>query len=67
MFLFLLILCFFHQLHVGFTGDEGGNTEYGTFEGTPNRRLHQVWDEDMIEKRINDDFGGDNTTYLQFC
>lgn len=44
---------------------QGGNTEYGTFCGTSNRRLHQVWDEDMIEKRINDDFNGDNSTYLQ--
>lgn len=56
-----------HQpLHVGFTSDEGGNTQIGTFEGTYGRRLHQVWDEDMIEKRINDDYQGDNSTYLQY-
>jgi len=56
-----------HQpLHVGFTSDEGGNTIKGTFEGTYGRKLHQVWDEDMIEKRINDDYQGDNSTYLQY-
>jgi len=56
-----------HQpLHVGFKGDEGGNTEKGTFEGTDNRKLHQIWDTDMIEKRMNDDFEGDNTTYYEY-
>jgi len=56
-----------HQpLHVGFTSDEGGNTEKGTFEGTDDRKLHQIWDIDMVEKRINDDYQGDNTTYLQY-
>jgi hypothetical protein len=56
-----------HQpLHVGFTSDAGGNTEYGTFEGTDGLRLHEIWDTEMIEYRINNDFNGDNSTYLQY-
>lgn len=56
-----------HQpLHVGFTSDWGGNQQVGTFEGTPDRKLHQVWDEDMIEKRLNDEFKGANATYMDY-
>jgi hypothetical protein len=55
-----------HQpLHVGFEGDQGGNTYTGTFEGTPDRKLHQVWDEDMLEKRLGD-YNGNNATYLKY-
>jgi len=56
-----------HQpLHVGFTTDEGGNTEYGTFMTRTHRRLHQLWDEDIIEKRIYDNFSDTNSTYLSY-
>jgi hypothetical protein len=55
-----------HQpLHVGFTGDEGGNTISGTYEGQDGIKLHHVWDYNMIEQRIANSFGGDNSTYLQ--
>jgi len=56
-----------HQpLHVGFTSDQGGNTLVGSFCGHKSRKLHQVWDGDIIDKRIKEDFGGSNTTYLQY-
>lgn len=57
-----------HQpLHCGFNSDEGGNTIVGTFEQTKGRKLHQVWDNDMVDKRIKEDFSGVNSTYLQYC
>jgi len=55
-----------HQpLHVGFKGDEGGNTIRGTFEGSSDS-LHYVWDTDMIEKHLNDDFNNDQDQYVQY-
>jgi len=56
-----------HQpLHVGFRGDAGGNTISGTFQKQHNRKLHQVWDEDMLDKRLREDFGRDNSTYVDY-
>src|SRR5690242_11305477 len=55
-----------HQpLHVGFASDEGGNTELGRFMTSTNVRLHHVWDTSMIDKRVREDFGNSNITYLQ--
>lgn len=57
-----------HQpLHVGFTSDEGGNTITGTFEGSDYPvRLHAIWDTSIIEKRLNDDYNGDNSSYVSY-
>lgn len=55
-----------HQpLHVGFTGDEGGNTIVGTYEGTSEVKLHHIWDTSMLDQRIANSFNNDNSTYLQ--
>jgi hypothetical protein len=57
-----------HQpLHTGFTTDQGGNLQKGTFCGVKGRKLHQIWDDDMISKRIKDDFNGDNAAYMKYC
>jgi len=54
-----------HQpLHVSFTSDEGGNSIHGTFEGETTN-LHAVWDEKIIQTRVNNDYNGDNTAYTQ--
>jgi len=56
-----------HQpLHTGFTTDQGGNLQKGTFCGVKGRKLHQIWDDDMISKRIKDDFNGDNAAYMKY-
>jgi len=55
-----------HQpLHTGFKGDEGGNDIRGTFEGSSDS-LHYVWDTDMIEKHLNDDFNNDQSQYVSY-
>jgi len=52
-----------HQpLHVAFASDRGGNDITGTFEGD-DYNLHAVWDNAIIEKRMSDDFNGDQDQY----
>jgi len=54
-----------HQpLHVGFTSDEGGNSQSGQFIDTNNIKLHAIWDTAIIQKRIDDDFNGSQSDYL---
>jgi len=55
-----------HQpLHVGFTTDKGGNTFTGTFEGE-SVNLHEIWDVNIIVKRMDDDFGSNQTAYTEY-
>jgi len=55
-----------HQpLHCGFTSDEGGNTFKGVFNGHK-INLHQVWDSYIIYERLDNDFSGDATAYLNY-
>jgi len=55
-----------HQpLHVAFTTDKGGNTITGTFEGA-STNLHVIWDTLIIVKRMNDDFSGNQTAFMQY-
>jgi len=55
-----------HQpLHCGFTTDRGGNT----FEGKFNKKkvnLHEIWDTSIVAERIANDFGGNQSDYLNF-
>jgi len=56
-----------HQpLHVGFINDMGGNAQKGTFFNTHNLTLHHVWDNNMIEKRIKDSFGGNAANFASY-
>jgi len=55
-----------HQpLHVGFTGDEGGNDITGQFEGK-STNLHSVWDTPLVQMRIDNDFSGDQDSYTNY-
>jgi hypothetical protein len=55
-----------HQpLHVGFTADHGGNSIHGTFFGKQ-MNLHQVWDNGLIDQRINQDFQGSHPDYVDY-
>jgi len=55
-----------HQpLHVGFTTDEGGNTFEGKFNDKK-ANLHEVWDTLIITERMNNDFQGNATLYLNY-
>jgi len=55
-----------HQpLHVGFTTDRGGNS----FEGKFNNKkvnLHEIWDTSIVAERIDNDFSGNQSLYLDF-
>jgi len=52
-----------HQpLHVGFTGDEGGNTIFGTFLSA-STSLHDVWDTHIIDEILSTQFEGNSTAY----
>jgi len=54
-----------HQpLHTGFRSNKGGNTWKGTFMGEE-CNLHEVWDGKLIQKRMDDDFGGDQEKFTQ--
>jgi len=56
-----------HQpLHVGFTTDEGGNTEKGTFLGGKSETLHAIWDTAIIMQRLNDTFDNNQTEYANY-
>lgn len=47
--------------------DAGGNAQSGSFCGRKGRKLHQIWDSDMITRRLNEpQFGGNNATYLSY-
>lgn len=55
-----------HQpLHCGFGSDEGGNKITGQFNGY-NDNLHAIWDTWIIEERIKNDFGKDQSQYLNY-
>jgi len=55
-----------HQpLHVSFASDRGGNDITGTFFGDP-MNLHQVWDSGIINQRIQTDFSGSQTKYVNY-
>lgn len=43
----------------------GGNKMIVNWAGRP-KGLHEVWDTLMISKRVNDDFGGNYTNYLNY-
>jgi len=50
-----------HQpLHVGFTSDEGGNTETGKFLDH-STTLHDVWDTYIIDELISEKFSGNDS------
>lgn len=55
-----------HQpLHCGFTSDEGGNTFEGTFNGRK-VNLHEVWDSSILYERMDNDFQGNQSAYLNY-
>jgi len=55
-----------HQpLHVGFVGDEGGNSITGKYDGK-STNLHSIWDTSLINDRLDDDFNGDQDQWLQY-
>jgi len=55
-----------HQpLHVGFIGDKGGNEIEGTYFGS-STSLHEIWDTGLINSRIQYDFDGSQTKYLDY-
>jgi len=52
-----------HQpLHVAFASDRGGNSIKGKFENKKGN-LHEVWDNQIIAKRMKDDFDNDQDEY----
>jgi len=55
-----------HQpLHVGFAGDEGGNSIKGKYDDK-STNLHSVWDTSLINDRLDDEFNGDQDQWLQY-
>ncbi|KAL2917858.1 hypothetical protein HK105_202731 [Polyrhizophydium stewartii] len=45
--------------------DKGGNSDKITFDGKK-KNLHSIWDTEIPEKRISDDFNGDQSSYASF-
>jgi len=55
-----------HQpLHCGFTTDKGGNTFEGHFNGKK-VNLHEIWDTSIVVERIDNDFHGNQSSYLSY-
>eukprot|EP01006_Ploeotia_vitrea_P033625 TRINITY_DN65595_c2_g1_i1.p1 TRINITY_DN65595_c2_g1~~TRINITY_DN65595_c2_g1_i1.p1 ORF type:complete len:646 (-),score=322.72 TRINITY_DN65595_c2_g1_i1:280-2139(-) len=55
-----------HQpLHVGFADDRGGNSITGTYDGH-STNLHAIWDYNMIDTRMSNDFGNSESAYGDF-
>lgn len=52
-------------LHVGFTSDEGGNTEKGTFMEHNSVSLHSVWDTYMINHLVSTNFSNNITQFAE--
>jgi hypothetical protein len=56
-----------HQpLHVSFESDYGGNKIKGTFLGKERLNLHSIWDESIIQYRINSEFSGSEDSFLEY-
>jgi hypothetical protein len=55
-----------HQpLHCGFTKDYGGNSIKGTYESSQ-WNLHAIWDDAIIQTRIDNDFNGDENSWMSY-
>jgi len=55
-----------HQpLHVSFLSNLGGNTIEGTYYGA-SENLHHVWDYNILNTRITNDFSGDQQSYINY-
>jgi hypothetical protein len=56
-----------HQpLHAGFASDLGGNTIKGNFLGKNDLNLHWIWDQSIIQNRMDSDFNGSEEAFLEY-